>query len=177
MSLSNLISFAPRDRAPRLEAGDVVLRHHVLTDFDAFWAFAQSPRAAALDTPTSPTLLWFGLSSQIASWQLTGTGAWAIEVDGALAGQVAISQPPHFSDPELGWTLLDGFEGRGIALRATRLARDWFWTETTHPLLVSYIDATNTRSIALAKRLEAEHCADAPVYKADQVVYHHRRPL
>lgn len=175
MSLSNLITFVPRDRAPDLSAGNIALRHHRLEDFDAFWTFAQSPRAAALDTPQSPTLLWFGLSSVIASWQLTGTGAWAIEVNGTLAGQVAISQPPHFTDPELGWTLLDGFEGHGIATRAAVLARDWFWTTTDHPCLVSYIDADNVRSIALAERLGAKHDPDAPVYKDAQLVYRHRR--
>jgi len=176
MSLSNLISFAPRDHAPHLVDGDVTLRPHVLGDFDAFWDFARSARAADLDTPQSPTLLWFGMSSQIASWQLTGTGAWAIELNGTLAGQVALCQPPHFTDVELGWTLLDGFEGRSIAYRATVLARNWFWAETAHPSLVSYVDSHNKRSIALALRLGAHQDADAPVYKDNQLVFRHTRP-
>lgn len=176
MSFADASTFSPRPQAPRLAAGDVVLRHHTLGDFDPFWAFYQSPQARHVDAPKSATHLWYGLASEIASWQLVGIGGWAIEEGGALAGQIAIIQPPHFPEVELGWILFDGFEGRSIAYRAAGLARDWFFEATSHPSLVSYIDRNNTRSQRLAERLGAQIDPEAARYDEVDVVYRHRRP-
>ncbi|WP_425037802.1 GNAT family N-acetyltransferase [Primorskyibacter sp. S187A] len=180
MHFASAISFQPRAEAPRLSAGEVALRGHVLADFDAFWAFFQTDRAAYVGTPKTPTHLWYGLGSEIASWQMRGIGGWAVELNGALAGQVAIMQPPHFPEVEIGWTLFDGFEGRNIGFRAARLALDWFWSTTDHPSLVSYITPENARSIALAERLGASHdplaILPADETPAETIVYRHRRP-
>lgn len=181
MSFTDAPTFTPRPQAPRLAAGDVVLRGHQLADFDAFWRFYETTdRAGYMGAPKSRTHLWYGLSSEIVSWQLKGFGAWAIETGGEMAGQVAVTQPPHFPEIEIGWTLFDGFEGRGLAAQAARLALDWVWTETGADTLVSYITPENARSIALARRLGATHDPDAPLPEGEgpeeTLVYRHRRP-
>lgn len=182
MSFTDAQTFSPRPQAPRLAAGDVVLRGHELSDFDAFWSFYETTtRAEYMGTPKSRTHLWYGLSSEIVSWHLKGFGAWAIETGGAkggeMAGQIAITQPPHFPEIEIGWTLLDGFEGRGIAMRAAHLALGWFWTHTGAETLVSYISPDNARSIALARRLGATRDPQAPLpdgeTPTETVVYRH----
>lgn len=159
--------------APTLIGDTVRLRPHILSDMDAFWDFYQSPRAALMDTPKNKTHLWYGFASEVASWDLMGIGGWAIEVDGTLAGQVAITQPPHFHEVELGWLLFDGFEGRGIAYEAAALALTWGFQTAGLPTLVSYIDKTNTRSIALAERLGAYEDPQAERYDDADYVYRH----
>lgn len=139
----------------------------------AAWDFFQTPRAQYVSAPKNRTHLWYELASEVGSWDLMGMGGWAIEVDGTLAGQVAITHPPHFAEPELGYILFDGFEGRGIAHEAATLALDYTWRTIKPTSLVSYIDARNTRSIALAKRLGATRDDTAEKYDDGDVVYRH----
>ncbi len=162
--------------APTLTDTDITLRHHVMADLDAFWAFYQSPRAEHVDAPSNKSHCWYGFSSEVGSWSLTGVGGWAIDADGVLAGQVAIIHPPHFPEMEIGWILFDGFERRNIAYRGARLALDWFWDNRPEDTLVSYIDRNNARSITLAKRLGAAADPSAEKYDDVDVVYRHRRP-
>ena len=160
--------------APTIIGQKVRLRPHVMTDMDAFWTFFQGKRSQHVSKPQNRTHLWYGFASEVGSWTLTGMGGWAIDVDGQLAGQVAITHPPHFPETELGCILFDGFEGRGVAFEAASLALDYARTQIRPASLVSYIDAGNARSIALAKRLGAVHDPAAATYDDADVVYRHK---
>lgn len=161
--------------APTLHTDRLTLRHHILADVDAYWQFYEtSTRLQYMDCPKNKTHLWYGLGSEIASWQLQGFGGWAITLkDGTLIGQVAISHPPHFPETELGWYLLDGYEGQGYAFEAATAARDWAFQTAKLPTLVSYIDRRNARSIALAQRLGATEDPTAQRYDDADTVYRH----
>lgn len=162
--------------APTLSTNRLTLRHHVLADFDAYWQFYEtSTRLQYMDCPKNKTHMWYGLGSEIASWELLGFGGWAITLkDGTLIGQVAIIHPPHFPETELGWYLLDGYEGQGYAFEAAQAARDWAFGTAKLPTLVSYIDRANTRSIALAKRLGATEDTGAERFDAEDAVFRHQ---
>ena len=162
--------------APTLTGDSLRLRAHVPEDFEPFWAFYQTPRAEFVSVPQNKSHAWYGFGAEIASWQLYGMGAWAIEVDGAFAGQISVCQPPHFPEVEIGWILFEGFEGRGLAFEAAQLALDYTWAEIQPPSLVSYIDERNARSIALAQRLGAELDPKAETFDDEDVVFRHRRP-
>jgi RimJ/RimL family protein N-acetyltransferase len=166
--------------APTLTGQSVTLRHHVAADLDGFWAFFQSERAAHVDAPKTRTHMYYGFGSEVGSWSLYGMGGWAIEVDGALAGQVAVTKPPHFPETEIGWIVFDGFEGQGIAHEAARLALDYAWDQIHPPTLVSYIHPDNARSVALALRLGAflDDDAELPTGEtaAETLVFRHTRP-
>lgn len=160
--------------APILETPRLRLRPHVLSDIDAFAAFYKGDRAVHMDSPQNQTHLWYGFSSEIGSWDLIGFGGWAIDTkDGQLIGQVAITQPPHFPEREIGWILFDGFERQGFALEAATVALHWAW-EQGMETLVSYIEKTNVRSIALANRLGATLDPTAQTYDDADLVYRHR---
>lgn len=154
-----------------------MLRGHVMADFDLHWAYHQSDRAAYTGNPENTSEQWYGMASEVGSWPLRGMGGWAIEAGGKTAGQICIMQPPHYPEVEIGWILLDGFEGRGIAHRAALLALDWAWTQAELTTLVSYIVPGNARSIALAQRLGAVHDPSAALPLGDDpehtVVYRH----
>ncbi len=148
--------------APTLTTPRLCLRAHVLSDMDAFWSFNQSARAEYVGTPDTLTGQWYGLSSEVGSWDLMGHGGWGVTLqDGTLVGQVAITQPPHFPEREIGWILFEGHEGQGYAQEAAATALTWAWTQGWNTL-VSYIEPRNARSIALARRLGAVLDADAP---------------
>lgn len=159
--------------APIITGETVRLRPHAASDMDAFWMFYQSDRAHHMSAPQNRTQLWYGFASEVGSWALTGMGGWAVEVDGKLAGQVAITHPPHFPETELGWIVFDGFEGRGIAFEAAQLALNHARDQIKPASLVSYINAHNARSIALAKRLGATHDPAAATSVDGDVVYRH----
>lgn len=141
---------------------------------EAFWVFYQSPRAEFMDKPKTRTHLWYGFASEVGSWELQGQGAWAIETaDGEIAGQVAVTQPPHFPEPELGWILFDGFEGRGLAFEAASAALEFARSKIRPASLVSYIDRRNVRSIALAKRLGGVEDTVADRFDDNDMVIRH----
>ncbi len=159
-------------RAPLITTDRLTLRHHEMVDMDPFWAFYQSGRAEYVSAPENRTDMYYGFLSEVATWDLLGFGAWAIDLDGQIIGQVSIIHPPHFPEREIGWIMFDGHEGKGYAHEAARAALDWAWDQGMETL-VSYIDQSNTRSQTLAKRLGAVLDPNAAKYDEVDVVYRH----
>lgn len=158
--------------APVIELAHGRLRPHCMDDMEAYWEFFQSDRARHMDRPGSRTHLWYGFASEVGSWVLQGQGGWAIETqDGELAGQVAVTHPPHFPETELGWFLLDGFEGRGLAFEAASAALDYAARNIRPISLVSYIHPENRRSITLAERLGGTPDPNADRHDAEDIVF------
>ncbi|MGB1207815.1 MAG: GNAT family N-acetyltransferase [Paracoccaceae bacterium] len=163
-------------QAPLLITPRLRLRAHVLSDMDPFWRFYQSDRAVYMSAPQNRTHLFYGLHSEIASWQTMGHGGWAVDTaDGQMVGQVSITHPPHFAETEIGWLVFDGYEGQGYAYEAAQAALKWAWANLPHSSLVSYIHRDNARSQALALRLGAAADPKAPCGASD-IVYRHSRP-
>lgn len=166
--------------APTLSGSRVTLRPQKSTDFDAYYAFRQSPRAQYTDLKPDRKSAWFAFVAESGAWSLYGMGAWTVDVDGAVAGQVGVMPYPHFPEIEIGWILYDGFEGRGIAFEAATLALGYTWETIKPSSLVSYIDPENARSRKLANALGAAIDPDAarPDGEGPEecVVYRHRRP-
>ncbi|MEM7318126.1 MAG: GNAT family N-acetyltransferase [Pseudomonadota bacterium] len=163
--------------APEITTERLRLRPHVAEDMAAFEAFYKSDRSDYVGRPKNRTHQWYAFASETGSWALSGWGAWAIETrDEQLVGQVALRQPPHFPELELGWILFEGFEGKGYAFEAAKAARDFAFTVLDVPTLVSYVDHRNTRSRALAERMGAILDPAAKTYDDVDVVYRHPHP-
>ncbi|MEX0320009.1 MAG: GNAT family N-acetyltransferase [Ruegeria sp.] len=140
---------------PVLETERLRLRAPVLTDFPAYAEIACSPRGAYLGV-SSRKDAWYDFANTVAGWLLRGHGLWSVEtLDGILLGFVVIGFEPGDEEPELGFVMTEAGEGHGYAAEAARAARDFAFGTLKLPSLVSYIDADNARSIALAKRLGA----------------------
>jgi len=141
---------------PRIETERLVLRAHLASDFEPYAEFFASDRAKYMGRLTRRQA-WDSFCSDIAQWSLFGFGAWGLQdrATGAFVGQVAVIQPDHFPEPELGWFMLPEAEGRSLAFEAARAARDWAFGARGLETLVSYIDPANARSAALAERLGA----------------------
>ncbi|MCU4651294.1 GNAT family N-acetyltransferase [Roseibacterium sp. SDUM158016] len=129
-----------------------MLRAPAREDFAAYEAFMLSDRSHLTDR--TPRKVWHLFAVEFFGWCLDGLGHWVIERrDGRPVGVAGFSHPSYYPEPEMGWALYDGFEGRGYATEAARAARDWARDRLAS--LVSYIASTGVRSIAVAERLGA----------------------
>jgi RimJ/RimL family protein N-acetyltransferase len=146
----------------------------VAADWPAYAAFLASPRVVHMGGPYGRNRAWGIFCHDVAGWALYGYGALMIEVQGQTVGQVGISHGPLFPEPELGWFLYEGHEGRGYATEAARALRDWAFARGLHRL-VSYIGPENRASAAVAERLGAKLDPQAPVQDEGDLVYRHPR--
>lgn len=167
---------------PNVTTDRLILRGARRDDFDAFADMLASERAKFMGGPFDRAASWRLFAMNLASWPLDGFGAWMItdRTTGAFMGDVGITHPDRFPEPELGWTLTANAEGRGYAHEAARAALDWYWANTAAQSVVSYITPGNTRSEALATKLGATQDPSAPLpdgeTRAETTVYRHRRP-
>lgn len=164
--------------APVIVGDRVILRPHRASDLDGMAALYQSDRAAWIGGQQNRTVVWRWLGYDVGQWGLLGFGSWAIDdrKSGEFAGQVGLNKPDNFPEVELGWLLLHGFEGRGLALEAAQLARHFAFETLGLGTLVSYIDPNNERSIRLARSLGATLDGDAATPDGEAcLVYRHWR--
>lgn len=142
-----------RYQAPTLHTPRLVLRPYRMDDFDAYAAFLGSRRALSLHGPHSRQVAWCWFTNEIAQWQLLGIGGLMIEVDGRAAGRVAVTLGPDQAEPDLGWSLFEGFEGKGYATEAALALREHVRTHADVASLVSYLRADNAAALGVAARL------------------------
>jgi RimJ/RimL family protein N-acetyltransferase len=101
-------------------------------------------------------------------FEIDGFGQFALErrADGVVMGRAGLLpldpetwESGFFRDlgaraeVEIGWTLARDYWGRGFAIEAATLVRDWAWTELRLQRLVSIIQNGNERSVRLAEKL------------------------
>ncbi len=57
-------------------------------------------------------------SAEIGHWTLRGYGFWAVEetASGAYCGQVGLWNPEGWAEAEIGWLMMEGFEGKRLCL-------------------------------------------------------------
>lgn len=165
-------------QAPLIPTERLLLRPYRLDDFPHLFALYETGRAAFIGGRLSKRQVWDAYMNCIGQWTLFGFGGWAVEevASGAIIGEVAVTHPIDFPEVELGWLLLDGFEGRGYAYEAALAARHWAFTETDLKTLVSYVDPDNSRSARLAERLGAIIDPGGLTPNGDPIlVYRHNR--
>jgi len=93
----------------------------------------------------------------VGHWHWHGYGYFTIETkQGDIAGISGIWNPEGWPEPEVGWVVFDGFEGRSIAYEAATRARRWAYEDLGFTTLTSNIVPGNTRSIKLAERMGAK---------------------
>ena len=164
--------------APTLETERLVLRPYRQDDFEAFAAYFASPRSIYTDGPVSRLAAWDRITAVAGRGMIAGLGAWTIELKSEVAarGLAALNTAITLPDPELGWILWDGFEGRGYAYEAANNARHFAFEILQWPDLISGIHQDNTASIRLAERLGAVRDTDVSLEEEPETLfYRHTR--
>jgi len=144
--------------APRLETDNLILRGPEMADVETFIAFsADEVRSIGFGYIPQRDEAWRWFALNIGHWHIHGYGYLTIEdkVTGKPAGICGIWNPEGWPEPELGWVVYEGYEGKGIAYEAALAARAWAYSDLGFTTMTSNIVPSNTRSIALAKRLGA----------------------
>ena len=162
---------------PVLTTDRLTLRAPREGDFPAMLAFNDSPRARFVGGGKDRQGVWRGHLSNIGHWALRGYGFYSLDTHaGDFVGRVGVIYHDGWDEPELAWHLFDGFEGNGYVYEAAVAARADYHARISRQPPISYIDVTNTRSEALAKRLGAVLEKTLNDDKGHDHVYRHPAP-
>jgi len=165
---------------PIVETGRLILRGPEARDFEALAAFfADGDRSWGFGGPKTRNAAWRWFAGNIGHWALHGYGFWTVETreSGQIIGIVGLWNPEGWSEPELGWVMFEGSEGRGFAFEAAQAARDHAYGPMGFTTLTSNILPGNARSVALAERLGARHERDFTNVTGDaEMAYRHPSP-
>ena len=143
-------------RIPVLDTRRLQLRAPRIYDFDAYAEILCDDRAEHMGGPYSREEAWADFTQAIALWMLHGHGLWTIDAQTSpSAGFVLLGFEYHDPEPELGIFLRSEAEGHGYAHEACEAVLDHAFTALGWEECVSYLDAANTRCIALMERLGA----------------------
>ncbi len=143
---------------PQLETERLILRGPEAGDFPSLAVFLMDQdRAAGFGAMPDEAKAWRWFATNIGHWALRGYGYFTMELKdtGAPCGLTGIWNPLGWPEPELGWVVYEGYEGKGLAHEGATRAREWAYTELGLTTLTSNIVPGNTRSVALAERLGA----------------------
>ena len=142
---------------PTLTTERLTLRAPRLDDFEPFAAFYAGPRSGFVGGPLTRERAWRVLAQEAGHWHLMGFGRWIVTEtpSGRPVGVVGLWHPEGFPERELGWDLFDGFEGRGYATEAARVARSHAYETLGWTTLISLVAEGNDASAAVARRLGA----------------------
>jgi RimJ/RimL family protein N-acetyltransferase len=166
----------PIPQVPVLITPRLTLRAFALRDFEPFAALHASPHAALMWGLATRDAAWERFLALAGEWVVRGAGMWALadRWSDEFLGHAGFLQPHDAAEPELGWALTAGAQGRGLADEGVRAARDWGRLHgISRP--VSHIDAKNARSIRLAERLGAVE-EGRTTHSPDAVALHFRHP-
>jgi RimJ/RimL family protein N-acetyltransferase len=141
--------------APTLQTERLTLRMPKLSDFDAWASFFASPRSVHEGGPLDRPAAWKHWAADVALWALKGYGPFGVDdrATGAHLGEVGIYHGEGYPAPELGWFVVPGAEGKGIALEAAGAVLSWVRATFDWPHITNIIEPANARSIALGLRL------------------------
>lgn len=142
---------------PVIETEQLILRGPRDADLPAYAQYFTTPRADFTGGQRDEVEAYRLLMVTAGHWHMRGYGLWVIEhrETGATVGWTGILHHMNWPEPELGWTVFDGFEGRGIAHEAALAARDHAARHLGITAPISFIRPDNARSAALATRLGA----------------------
>ena len=146
-----------------IETPRLLLRPHVLGDFEASYAISADPEVVRYigGTPMSREDAWARLLRFAGHWALAGHGIFAVveKAGGTLLGEVGLADfkrglgAAFDGTPEGAWVFAAAAQGRGYALEATRAAHDWYDARHGAGRRVCIIDPDNVRSLKLAAAL------------------------
>jgi RimJ/RimL family protein N-acetyltransferase len=110
-------------------------------------------------------------------WDERGHGHLAIvdRADGSFLGRSSLRFWPELKETEVGWVLMPGARGRGVATEAGRACVEWGFRDFALPYVTAMIAPDNDASLAVARRLGMTPLREDVLHDAPVVVYAVRR--
>lgn len=162
---------------PTLTTDRLTLRGPDARDIPLLRSFYASDRSAFVGGPKNADDAWRQLATEIGHWTLRGYGRWIAEAGGTQVGLVGLWNPEGWPEPEIGWDLFEGAEGKGYATEAAQAARDYAYGTLGWATAISLVAPGNDASARVAQRLGAKmeraftHARFGPLH-----IYRHPAP-
>lgn len=138
----------------RIDAPRLTLRPFVDDDWRALHAHYSDPECTrfTFGRALSEGESWRAMASMVGHWLLRGYGPYALEdkASGAVLGAVGLWYPNDWPAPEIKWALTRRYWGQGYASEAVRAVQRAARECMPDTALISFINADNHPSIALA---------------------------
>lgn len=164
---------------PVLQTERLSLRAPSPADWPLWLAYFGTERSRFSGGPLAADRAWRAFCHHLGHWVMRGYGSFVVTFRGSpeAIGLVGPYHPIDWPEPEIGWALWNAtHEGKGIAFEAASASLDFVLHALAWPTAVSYIDPTNLRSVALARRLGATADPVAARPHPDDLVYRHPNP-
>ena len=164
---------------PTLETERLTMRAFAPGDVDAFAGFYASEAARVVGGPEDRVATWRRISGYAGCWSLCGFGKFVVveKVSGRPVGIVGPWFAEGWPEPEIGWTVLSEFQGRGYAAEAAARALIYAYDDLGWQTAISAIGPGNDRSVRLAHRLGARHEGSAEIIPLGTLdIYRHLPP-
>ena len=160
-----------------IETNRLVLRLWSEGDFDKFAEYyANENSAKYVGGKKNIDEAWRHFALLIGHWQLKGFGYWAVDEKntGNFVGCVGLWQSAGWPELELGYWLLNEYQGKGYAYEAALKSKEYARDVLSAISLVSYIDPSNSPSIKLAEKMGAKYEKTTELLKhGPHCVYRH----
>lgn len=142
---------------PTLTTQRLTLRAGAARDVEPLVAFYASDRSQFVGGPMARDQVWRHLACEIGHWVLNGYGRWMVDVTdtGETVGMVGLWNPSGWPEPEIGWDLFAGHEGKGYATEAAEMARAYAYDVLGWTTAISLVKPANVASARVAERLGA----------------------
>lgn len=164
---------------PRLETERLVMRVFAPGDVESFAGFYASEASAFVGGPEDRVATWRRIASYAGCWMLRGFGKFVVEekASGQTVGIVGPWYPEGWPEPEIGWTILPAYQGRGYASEAAARAIAFAYQQLGWSTAISAIFPGNERSFKLANRLGARHEGATEIKPYGELeIYRHLAP-
>lgn len=142
---------------PTLHTERLTLRGPDARDIEPMRAFYASERSRFVGGPLTAELAWRQLGTEIGHWTLRGYGRWMVDetATGKIVGNVGLWNPEGWPEPEIGWDLFEGAEGKGYATEAALAARSYAYDVLGWTTVISLVKPGNEASAKVAARMGA----------------------
>lgn len=146
---------------PTLTTERLTLRAPNAEDFGPLTEFYADDRSKFVGGPATAEQTWRSLATEIGHWTLRGYGRWTVveTATGRMAGLIGPWYPEGWPEPEIGWDLMNGFEGKGYATEAALATRRYVYDVLNWPTAISLVAVGNDPSARLALRVG---CTEEP---------------
>ncbi|PCH75255.1 MAG: GNAT family N-acetyltransferase [Rhodobacteraceae bacterium] len=142
---------------PTLTTQRLTLRGLTNDDFPTIADFYASERSKHVGGPATKEQSWRMLAAELGHWSLRGYGRWAVDetATGSFVGVIGPWNPLGWPEPEIGWDLMNGHEGKGFATEAAKAALEYVYEVLGWTTAISLVSPPNDGSRKVAQRMGA----------------------